>query len=217
MKNIVIVGKGGFAHEVEWLIERINQKRPTWNFKGFIDKDTSKDEVFGNDEFLLNFENEIYVAIGIGSSDIREKIYNLYKQNSNLKFPNLIDPSVLHSDKVQFGEGNIVCAGTILTVNINIGNCNIFNLNCTVGHDTIIDDFVTVNPNVNISGNVHISRGCNIGTGTQIIQGMYIGEKTVIGAGAVVNKELPGNCVAVGIPVKVIKMEKDTTDAYSFG
>ena len=40
LKDIVIVGYGGFAREVEWLISRINEKDKTWNFKGFIDVDT---------------------------------------------------------------------------------------------------------------------------------------------------------------------------------
>ena len=213
MKDLVIVGDGGFAREVQWLVERINNRQATWNFNGFIDKDTSKDKVIGDDNFLLNYENEIYVAIAIGNSGIREGIYNTYSSNPNIKFANLIDPSVLLSDKIQFGKGNIICAGTILTVDITLGNCNIINLDCTNGHDAIIDNFVTVNPSVNISGNTHICSGCNIGTGTQIIQGLTVRKNTVLGAGAVVNKELPANCTAVGIPAKVIKIREDSTDA----
>ena len=86
-------------------------------------------------------------------------------------------------------------------------------MDCTIGHDAIIDNFVTVNPSVNISGNTHICSGCNIGTGTQIIQGLTVRKNTVLGAGAVVNKELPANCTAVGIPAKVIKIREDSTDA----
>ena len=39
----------------------------------------------------------------------------------------------------------------IIQVDIFLGNCNIINLDCTVGHDAHIDDFVTINPSVNIS------------------------------------------------------------------
>lgn len=213
MRDLVIVGNGGFAREVEWLVYRINEKQNKWNFKGFIDKDIKGDNVIGNDDFLLHYKDEIYVVIAIGKPDIREQIYNSYKSNMNIKFANLIDPSVLLSNRVQIGEGNIICAGTILTVDLNIGNCNIINLSCTVGHDTAIEDFVTVNPGVNISGNVHVSSGCNIGTGTQIIQGLSIGENTIIGAGAVVSKNLPKNCIAVGIPANVINIRKKNPNA----
>ncbi len=204
MKKLVIAGNGGFAREVEWLVERINSVSPTWNFLGFVDDETAP-KVFGNDDALIHYSNEIYVSIAVGSSEKRRKIYNAFKKNPNIRFANLIDPSVLLSDKVLLGEGNIICAGSIITVNISIGNGNIINLNCTVGHDAIIHDYVTINPSVNISGNVCIENGSNIGTGTQIIQGIHIGENTIVGAGAVVNRDLPDNCTAVGIPAKVIK------------
>ncbi len=205
MKKLVIVGNGGFAKEVEWLVERINMISPTWDFIGFIDKDSNNPRVVGDDEFITNYNQELNVAIAIGSSSIREKIYSAYKENANICFPNLIDPSVLLSDRISFGEGNIVCAGCILTVDIAIGNCNIINLDCTIGHDAIIRDFVTINPSVNVSGNTTIESGVNIGTGTQIIQGLTIGNNSIVGAGAVVSRELPSNCTAVGIPAKVIK------------
>lgn len=208
MKNLVIVGDGGFAREVEWLVARINQVKPTWNLLGFIDKDENKPKVIGNDDYIVNSKNELYVSIAIGDPKIRRKLYNIYKSNSRIKFANLIDPSVLLSEQIKLGEGNIICAGTILTVDISIGCCNLINLDCTVGHDVMIHDFVTVNPSVNVSGNVVLASGSFIGTGTQIIQGITIGNNTVVGAGAVVNHDLPSDCTAVGVPARVIKEKK---------
>ena len=40
--------------------------------------------------------------------------------------------------------------------------------------------------------------------------GVTIGDNAVIGAAAVVTKDIPGNCVAVGVPARVIK----TIDEY---
>lgn len=208
MDKLVIVGDGGFAREVEWLVSRINAVNPEWEFLGFIDTDRRSAKVVGNDDYVTGYKDELYVAIAIGDSIIRERIYKKYKKNPNIHFANLIDPSVEYSDRVQLGEGNIICAGSILTVDIIIGNCNIINLDCTVGHDAVLGDFVTVNPGVNISGNTNIGSGCNIGTGVQVIQGLTIGKGTVVGAGAVVNRELPENCTAVGIPAKVIKRKQ---------
>ena len=209
MKKLVVAGYGGFAREVEWLISRINAEKPVWDFLGFIDGEQSAPNIVGNDDYVIRHSEELYVSIAIGSPAIREKIYRSYKTNPRIRFANLVDPSVLLSDSVVMGEGNIICAGSILTVNISLGNCNIINLNCTVGHEAELGDYVTVNPGVNISGNVHIESGSNIGTGTQIIQGKRIGKHTVVGAGAVVNKDLPDSCTAVGIPAKVIKYHTD--------
>ena len=52
---------------------------------------------------------------------------------------------------------------------------------------------------------VTISDGVWIGSGAIINPGVTIGENSVIGAGAVVTRNIPPNCVAVGIPAKVMK------------
>ena len=156
-------------------------------------------------EWLLKYENEICVVVAIGNSEVRKKIVERLKQNLKIEFPSIFASGVKMSKWVKYGEGCIFCLDSIATVNIEIGNFFISNWNCTVGHDCIIEDFVTLYPNVNVSGNVRISEVTEIGTGTQIIQGKSIGKHTIVGAGAVVNKDIPDGCVAVGVPAKVIK------------
>lgn len=53
---------------------------------------------------------------------------------------------------------------------------------------------------------VKIGRGAWIAPGCIIIQGVEIGEKSIIGTGAVVTKSIPPNCLAVGVPAKVVKI-----------
>lgn len=97
-----------------------------------------------------------------------------------MKFATLIDPSVLVSKRVEIGEGSIICAGTIITVNIKIGNHVIVNLDCTIGHDDVIEDFVTIYPSVNVSGKVLIGECSELGTEMQIIQGKKVAPNTII-------------------------------------
>ncbi len=205
MKKLVIVGHGGFGREVEWIIERINALEPTWDFIGYIDKDVNNPNVIGDDEFVINYVGELNVVIAICDSKVRKKIYERYKDKGNLVFPNIVDPSVNASASVVLGKGNIICAGVIATVDVTIGDFAHINLNCTIGHDVVVEDFVTVYPGVNISGKVHISSCASVGTGAQIIQGLSVGDNSTVGAGAVVNRSITSNCVAVGVPAKVIK------------
>jgi sugar O-acyltransferase (sialic acid O-acetyltransferase NeuD family) len=121
----------------------------------------------------------------------------------------LIHPSVIVSkDEVSIQKGTIICAGNILTCNIKLKKFITLNLSCTVGHDTIIEDFSSFMPSVNISGEVMIEKNVYVGTGAKIINQLSIGENTVVGAGAVVSKSLPANCTAIGIPAKPIKFHK---------
>lgn len=205
VRDIVIVGNGGFARETKWIIDRINELEETWNFMGYIDNQEDSD-VLGDDEYIEKYPEKLAVVVAIGTSVIRKNVIERYqKSNRNLYFPNIIDPSVLRSGSVRLGMGNIICAGTILTVDICIGNFNIINLDCTVGHGTMIDNYVTINPSVNLSGDTHVNDLVNLGTGVHVIQGKTIGTNTIVGAGAVVTENLPERCTAVGVPAKPIK------------
>lgn len=208
MKDIVIIGAGGFGREVAWLIEDINSQNKEWNLIGFIDDSLPSGTlvndypVIGEVDWLLN--QSLYAICAIGDPRTKKKIIERLQQ-TKVKYPVLIHPSVIKSSLIEIGDGSIICAGNILTVNISIGKHVIINLDCTIGHDAKIDDFATILPSVNVSGHVNISTCVSIGTGSQIIQGLRIGENSIIGAGSVVVKDIPENVVAVGIPAKPIK------------
>ncbi|MCT4593952.1 MAG: acetyltransferase [Anaeromicrobium sp.] len=210
MKNLIIIGAGGFGREVAWLVEEINREKDTWNLLGFVDDDKLKHntyingyEVLGGLDILKKYPN-IYVVCAVGNPKTKKIILDKINKY-NINYAILINPSVLKSKFVTIKEGSIVCAGTIITTNIHIGKHVIINLDCTIGHDAVIEDYSTILPSVNISGNVHVKEGVNIGTGTNIINNMGIGEWATIGAGAVVAKNIPSHCTAVGIPAKPIK------------
>src|SRR5579875_234478 len=52
---------------------------------------------------------------------------------------------------------------------------------------------------------VSIGSGSWLGTGVVVLPGSRIGRNVVVGAGSVVNGELPDRCVAVGSPARVVK------------
>lgn len=212
MKDLIIVGASGFGREVAWLVERINKNFPIYNLIGFVDDNKeihgtkiNSYPVLGGSDCLVNYP-EAYIVCAVGASKIRKKIIERINSISkDVKYATLIDPTVEYSKSVTIGEGSIICAHTILTVNIDIGSHVIINLDCTVGHDAVIHDFVTVYPSVNISGNTDIMECSELGTGAQIIQGKKIGSETIIGAGSVVVKDIPEKCTAVGCPATPIK------------
>lgn len=52
---------------------------------------------------------------------------------------------------------------------------------------------------------VEIKDNAWIGAGSILLPGVTIGENSVIGAGSVVNRTIPANCIAVGNPCKIIR------------
>jgi sugar O-acyltransferase (sialic acid O-acetyltransferase NeuD family) len=160
----------------------------------------------------LDRYRDIQFSIGIGDNAVREKVAKRYAEQ--LRFANLIHPSATFGQCQRFvieaRIGVIVCAGVRMTNNIQIGDFGIFNLNSTIGHDVIVDDFVNIAPGVSISGNVHLRSRCWVGTGAVINQGsgsvkLHVGEDTIIGSGSVVVKNCESHATYVGIPAKRIK------------
>ena len=99
----------------------------------------------------------------------------------------------------------MITAGSILTNQIRIGNHVHINLDCTIGHDAILQDFTTLAPGVHVSGNVAFGHGCYVGTGANILEKLHIGEWSIIGAGSTITKDVPANTTVVGLPGIVVK------------
>ena len=81
----------------------------------------------------------------------------------------------------------------IIEDNVQIGS------HCSIYSVSTIDNF---------SGKVILKDNCRIGSHTIILPGISIGKNSVIGAHSLVNKDIPDNVVAFGVPAKIIRKIK---------
>jgi sugar O-acyltransferase (sialic acid O-acetyltransferase NeuD family) len=208
MKNLIIIGAGDYAIEIKWLVERVNRSAKNWNLIGYVDVDfpagTYRDglPVLGDDNYLKNIRSETDVVFAIANCNIKKKIVQKLTSFSKVNFPAFIDPEAIVSEKATIREGAVISAGTILMPGVSVQPFANINLNCTVGHDSIIGAYSTIYPGCNISGRVHIGEAVEIGTGSKIIQGIGIESNTILGAGTVVIKDILQSGTYVGVPAK---------------
>ena len=209
-QKVAVYGGGGFAREVAWLVESIQD--PVAEVVCFIDDNEDLAGEMLNDIPIMGLEEakasypDAKVVGGIGSPEVRERVMDKAKA-VGFEFYTAIHPNVARSKWIEIGNGVVICAGNILTTNIQIQDHVQINIDCTIGHDVIIEEYATLAPGVHVSGNVHILRGAYLGTGANIVNGtagnpIVIGENSVVGAGACVTKNVPSGVTVVGVPAK---------------
>jgi acetyltransferase-like isoleucine patch superfamily enzyme len=72
-------------------------------------------------------------------------------------------------------------------------------------HDYVSHVFLNVYSDyVSSTGKVTIGNNVVFGRNVSILKGVSIGDNVFIGFGSVVTKDIPSNCVSVGVPAKVI-------------
>lgn len=78
----------------------------------------------------------------------------------------------------------------------------------------VIEDFVQIGSHCSLysistidnkEGQITLKKNCKIGSHSLIMPGVTIGENSIIGAYSFVNKNIPDNVIALGVPAKVIK------------
>ena len=210
--KIAVFGASGFSREVADILLTSGVKDLVFVDLSPIDHQYFGFPVFDESDISKLQDQGFRFVIGVGDNQARKKIYE--------KFPSLPYPNFIHSSASmgfkQFGilknkRGNIITAGVRFTNNIQIGDFGIYNLNSTVGHDCMIEDFVNLAPGVNISGNVYLKEGVYIGTNATVLQGESIDDKrsigrfATVGAGAVVNKDVAEFSTVVGVPARLLR------------
>ena len=210
MRDIAIIGAGGFGREIKQLVVDINRSEPTFNLIGFYDDKKNKGASISNLPVLgtLNALNEVSkplaVIVAIGNPVFKKQAVEKIS-NPLITFPTIIHPtSLIGSDNTNIGKGCIVCAGCHLTCDITLKDFVTLNLNCVIGHDSILNNYVSIMSASNISGEVILGDAVYVGTGATIINKINIGQSTTVGAGSVVYNSLPEKCTAIGIPAKPI-------------
>ena len=214
-KKLILYGASNFGDEVVQLFRDIDAAKGgnEWEVTGFLDDDPDRTGLIRNGVPVLgtgawidkNVTEDLWFVCVVGKPSARAGLVKMMKAKK-LRFASGIHPSVIMSQTSSIGEGTVVTAGNIITTNVSIGDHVIVNLACTVGHYSSIGPYCTINPGVNLSGDVTLEEGVLLGTNSTILEKIKVGAYSMVGAGAMVNKDLPAGVTAVGIPAKVIKV-----------
>jgi sugar O-acyltransferase (sialic acid O-acetyltransferase NeuD family) len=206
-KPLLIYGAGGLGREIFSFVKDMDE----WDIKGFIDdtlpvnKNINGLRIVGDLSTLLNCEEKVSVVLAFGNPQVKCHIAQQL-QSTAIDFPVLVHPTAVIQDSqsIRLGQGSVICARSVLTTGIDLGEHVLVNLNCTIGHDCTIGDYSSIMPGSNIAGCVAIGPKVLIGSGSNIKNKVVLGEASTIGMGSVVIGDVPANTTVAGVPAKQI-------------
>jgi sugar O-acyltransferase (sialic acid O-acetyltransferase NeuD family) len=206
MKELIIVGAGGFGRELLQWINDINYKNPQWIIKGFINDipDTLNNlecshKIIGS---IIDWKpslNEVF-ACAIGNPSGKQKVVKLMKAKG-AQFINIIHPTAIIGEHNQIGEGLVMYPFSRITANCIIGDF-VTILSSGIGHDVQIGDFSTISSNCTVTGHVKLGKCVFVGSNATIIPNLHIEDDVFIGAGSAVFSNLKTGVRVMGNPAR---------------
>lgn len=144
-----------------------------------------------------------YISLGdnfYAENNLRLQAWKSYKGQS-------FSPSIEIGEGVSMMENcQISCCGKIMIGDGCLFGANVFVTDNFHGNNSPEQlKIPPVDRPLDVRGEVHIGKNVWIGRNVCIMPGVTIGDGAVIGSNAVVTHSIPKNCVAAGVPAKVIK------------
>lgn len=210
---MIIVGAKGFAKEV---LEVVIQSDELQDIVFYDDVNLdAPNELFNCFKVLKSIDEAIIYlktvdnrfTIGIGNPILRKKMFDKFSGIGGIYTSTISKVSNIGTFDVKIGDGTNILQGAILSNSTEIGLGCIIYYNSIITHDCVVGDFVEISPSVTLLGNCCVGAFSQIGSNATVLPKVKIGRNVIVGAGTVVTKDIPDNCLVVGVP-GVIKKTK---------
>lgn len=207
MKNLIIIGCGGFAREVYWHAQKSHGFGVDWQIKGFLDGDIKlaaadydllPAKVLGDVDGYDICADDVFTC-AIGTPHARKILCEKILSRGG-KFINIISKLAYVMPTVELGRGVIICPYVNIGDKAQLADFVAVNDVSIIGHDAQIGNFSCIMPHAAISGKCQIGAEVFIGSGAILLPKARVGDGATVGAGSVVLKKIRAGATVFGNP-----------------
>jgi sugar O-acyltransferase (sialic acid O-acetyltransferase NeuD family) len=190
------------GHEVPYVFDHDRDIRPPFECEMLHDEAALE-------KYAKRCEGFVVCMSGLERGEARVR-YSRQLENLGLMPVSPVHPTAFISDTVKVGKGLQTYPGPVVNDFAQILDYCILGSNCSLDHDSVIGNGVTLMGAAAIAGEVTVGDHSTIATNATVLPGVRIGRNTIIGAGAVVKDDMPDNVIAAGVPARVIRERRPT-------
>lgn len=207
MKNLIIIGVGGFAREVYWHAKDSIGYGVDWTIKGFLDGDVKlaaseyellPAEVLGDVDNYEICADDVFTC-AIGTPKVRCRLVEKILARGG-QFINIISKLAKIIPTAELGRGLIVSPYVGISDRAIVDDFVALNAQTIIGHDARLGKFSCVMPHTHIAGKAQVGSEVFIGSGAIILSKAKVGDGATVGAGCVVLKKVRAGVTVFGNP-----------------
>jgi sugar O-acyltransferase (sialic acid O-acetyltransferase NeuD family) len=210
VRDLLLIGAGGFARETAEAVRAVNGVQPTWNLLGFLDDDPQRRgtvvsglPVLGPVETVHDRPDaQILVCTGRPTNYVSRRQIVERLACDEERHATVIHPMASVGSTCSVGRGTVLLAHAVLTADAVVGRHVAVMPHVVLTHDTRIGDWATLAAGVRVGGDAEVEDGAYIGAAACLKEGLTIGARAMIGLGAVVTTDVPAERLWYGTPAR---------------
>ena len=210
MKDLVIVGAGGFARETA-------AAAMGWRVLGFADDDPALHgtvrsglPILGAVDSVIGMDASVVVCVGNPRDyAARRKIVERLGLPDS-RYATVVHPAASVGTGSVVGPGSVLLAGTVLTADVVVGSHVAVMPHAVLTHDDRVADYATIASGVRLGGGAVLETGAYVGAGALIREGVTVGAGSLVGMGSVVLHDVPPGQIWAGNPARKLRDIQET-------
>ena len=211
MKNLVIIGAGGFGREMFAAAREAVDYGETFRIKGFLDGNPAAldgfcgyPEIIGAPETYEIADDDVFVS-ALGSIAARRRCVAMVEGRGGRFIP-IVHRTASLGPNVTVGEGSFIAHNAVLTADVSVGRHSCVFHGSVIGHDASLADYTHVYSLVSIGGGVRVEEGASVFPGARIVPRVTIGNGATVGIGSAVLRDVAPGTTVFGVPAERLRI-----------